>query len=204
MGASENIPNAGSPARIFLLLGYCNVNSYLVYIVLALATLSTMLSGCATGHRLYVAPENGNVAYLRVVDSEGQGLPGKFLISTFENPVNCERRVFLQGIASQLRQTDVTLSYARIESGKPFPLVVNASVEGDFLSGSKSCVIGISFVPQENRFYTATLAVDKKACYLSLRSAATEAGDQSRAESGKKLLLRTAFFSEDSSFCISE
>ena len=180
------------------------MKSHLVYILLTLATLSTMLSGCATGHRLYVAPENGNVAFLRVVDPEGQGLPGKFLVSTFENPVNCERRFFLQGIASQLRQTDVTLGYAKIESGKPFPLAINASVEGNFLSGSKSCVIGLSFVPRENRFYTATLAVDKKACYLSLRSSATEAGDQSQAEPSKTLLLKTAFFSEDSSFCSSE
>lgn len=191
-------------SSVFIQLGHYNMKSRLVYFILTIVTLPTMLSGCATGHRLYVAPENGSVAYLRVVDPEGNGLPGKYFISTFENPVNCERRFFLQGIASQLRQTDVTLSYAKIESGKLFPLAINAAVEGNFLSGSKSCVIGLSFVPEENRFYTATLSVDKKTCYLSLRSSTTKDGDQSRAESGKKLLLKTAFFSEDSSFCSPE
>jgi len=161
----------------------------------------TLISGCSTAHRLYVPPAGGEIAFLRVVDAEGRGLPGSIFISTFEKAENCQRRFFFQGVASQMRPTEITLSYAKIQAEKPFSLAINFPLGGSFSAGFTYCAPVVSFMPQAGRYYKASIAVDgNKACYLTVTSSTTETGAQLRIEPVKKLTFSNGM-DEDSSFC---
>ena len=159
------------------------------------------LSGCALAHRPYVSPEGGARAYLRVLDSDGQSLPGTVFISTFEKSDNCQKRYFLQGIPSQMKPTAITLSYASVPANQPFNLAVNVPLGGSFSGGFRFCAPVVQFTPEANRYYTVTIAVDgQKACYLSLKSAESNTDTRPRAEPVKRMVFSNGI-DEDSSFC---
>lgn len=162
------------------------------------------LTACSTAHRAYQAPTSGEVAFLKVVASDGSPLPGNVFVSTFDQAENCRGRYFLQGIPFQMTQTSVTLSTAQIPAGKPFTLAVNAPVGGGFSGGFSFCAPMAMFTPSVGKYYTATVGLNQQSvCYLSISSA--NRPDASARESVPFIAKRFSNgLDEDSSFCKSE
>jgi hypothetical protein len=154
------------------------------------------LSGCATAHRLYAPPSGDDVAYLRVTDPANVGFPASTMIATFEKAENCKGRFFLQGVASGLRQTEVSLGFAKIQAGRPFTLAIHRP-----LGYGSLCVPIFSFVPVTGRYYHARLSTEGNSCSVSLGSYASRSGGEYRSEAVKRLMYTNAW-DENGSFCM--
>jgi len=163
--------------------------------VFGFAATAVGLLGCATAHRLYVPPDGGEIAYLRVMDPSGRGLPGSTAIATFQKAENCEGRYFMQGIASMRQQTEVTLGHARIPAGKPFSLAINQA-----LNLYEYCAPIIMFVPEAGRYYHVRFSTEKNSCRVALQSSESPSGRDARAETTTQLSFHNGF-DENSSFC---
>ena len=176
------------------------MNQLLKVPVLLAAALT--LSGCAIIHRQYVPPQSSEIAYFRVTDPQGRGLTTQTgMIATFEEGENCQGRYWMQGGPSNMEQTEVTTSFARIPAGKSFSAAIHRSLGSTSGSGYYLyCVPIMNFRPEPGRYYVAVLSTDKNSCHVSLRSAGEETMAGSRSEPFRKMLFSNGL-TEDSSFC---
>ena len=165
------------------------------FFILLYVLFASLITSCAILPRPYKAPQNGNIAYLRIAGPEGRDLPSVIYAFTFDNADNCKGRYNIQDIKWESKNA---FSYIKIPSDKDFALSLHTSL----VTGYSYCAPIISFVPKENRYYTAVFSIDSDAnkCYLGLNSAISKSGEQLRNEPVEKRIF-TNGFDESSSFC---
>lgn len=110
----------------------------------SLITISILsLSGCSAK---YVAPASDQMAYIQVVNQNGEPDKQAF-ISTYQEASNCKQRLWLQQGA--YIPGDITTSFEKIAAKKQ----ISISILGTAFD--RNCVSTFSFVPESSRYYRA-------------------------------------------------
>lgn len=173
-----------------------NNNSKLLHLVFYLI-LAIMLASCAIKARPYVPILNNDVAYLRIVSAAGYELPLTNYVFTYKEPEACKGRYYLQGFEWVDKSS---LTYVKINSNKTFVLSVQPIWVGYPIS--HNCHVGLSFIPEKNKYYTAILKAKSTDdyCYLGLKSSSEADGELIDVFTERKEIV-TSFMDENSSFC---
>ena len=164
------------------------------YLILSILALS-ILTGCALKQRIYIPPASGDEAHFRVLSASGAAFQGP--VATFSDAQTCKGRYFIQ------RQLDVTSFFTPIPAGRPFSAAFHQSISGSISTGFTFCVPIITFTPVAGRSYTATLAIVKDGCSMSL-DVTESLQNQTRRPEPFIMKKFSNGFDENSSFCSSK
>lgn len=171
----------------------------------ALASIS--LGGCALLTPQYPDPIGSEVAFLRVVERRTQSLPPRASLYTFSKAETCEGRMTLYNWTRPAARPEMVDGFARIESGKPFSLMVMTTLgtsygaePGLITKKVTFCAPIVTFVPLAGRYYVAEESFDDSQCFLRVVSAESRSMENPRTDTFKqKTFIRG--FDESSSWC---
>lgn len=152
----------------------------------ALFTVSILsLSGCSAK---YVAPASDHLAYIQVINQNGEPDKNAF-ISTYQEAPNCKHRLWLQ--QGSYIPGDITTSFEKIVAKKQ----ISISILGTMLD--RNCVSTFSFIPESNRYYRAK----KNGCSTVLLES-SETNDFKSTQHEKVLIMDfKQAMSESGSWC---